>query len=164
MKNPIIDELTKLKLISKSNLFTLSNKTRDSKIKVLKDLKTKVIILEKYITTNKYYSSLKYNDDDRKVLNKSKLKIKSVKTLSGNVKTPLIEDGYRRARQFNKILKNKDILDFGCGWGGFLRNVKNYKSLSGIELRKECVNYIQKNVRKINISDNLNFFEKRGGS
>tara|TARA_E500000178_G_C16946679_1_gene719162 strand:- start:359 stop:1267 length:909 start_codon:yes stop_codon:yes gene_type:complete len=161
MKNPIIDELTKLKLISKSNLFTLSNKTRDSKIKVLKDLKTKVIILEKYITTNKYYSSLKYNDDDRKVLNKSKLKIKSVKTLSGNVKTPLIEDGYRRARQFNKILKNKDILDFGCGWGGFLRNVKNYKSLSGIELRKECVNYIQKNVRKINISDNLNFFEKK---
>ena len=81
MKNPIIDELTKLKLISKSNLFTLSNKTRDSKIKVLKDLKNKDIILEKYITTNKYYSSLKYNDDDRKVLNKSKLKIKSVKTL-----------------------------------------------------------------------------------
>ena len=43
MKNPIINELVKLKLISKSNLITLSNKTRDKKIKVIKDLKTKII-------------------------------------------------------------------------------------------------------------------------
>ena len=28
-----------------------------------------------------------------------------------------------------KILRNKDVLDFGCGWGGFLRNIKSYKSL-----------------------------------
>jgi len=33
MKNPIFDELKKLKLISKSNLITLNNKTRDKKIK-----------------------------------------------------------------------------------------------------------------------------------
>ena len=40
MKNPIFDELIKLKLISRSNLMTISNKTRDKKIKVIKDLKT----------------------------------------------------------------------------------------------------------------------------
>ena len=45
MKNPIINELIKLKLISKLNLTTLSNKTRDKKIKVIKDLKTKIIFL-----------------------------------------------------------------------------------------------------------------------
>ena len=43
MKNPIIDELIKLKLISKSNLITLSSTTRDKKINVFKDLKTKII-------------------------------------------------------------------------------------------------------------------------
>ena len=161
MKNPIFNELIKLKLISKLNLITLSNRTRDKKIKVIKDLKTKIIFLEKYMTNNEYYSLLKYNDDDRKFLGKSIKTIANVKTSSGNIKTPLVEDDYRRAVQFEKNLKNKDILDFGCGWGGFLRNVKNYKSLSGIELRNECINYIQKNIKKIDISDNLNSFNKK---
>ena len=62
MNNPIFDELIKLKLISKLNLITLSNKTRDKNIKVIKDLKTKIIFLEKYITTNEYYSSKNYKD------------------------------------------------------------------------------------------------------
>ena len=161
MKNPIINELIKLKLISKSNLITLSNKTRDKKIKVIKDLKTKIIFLEKYITTNKYYSLLRYKDDDRKFLNKSKKKIANIITSSGNIKAPILEDDNRRAIQFEKNLKNKDILDFGCGWGGFLNNIKNFKSLSGVELRKECINYIHKNLNKISISDNLNFFEEK---
>ena len=161
MKNPIYDELIKLKLIKKLNLITLNNKTRDKKIKVIKDLKTKIIFLEKYITTNEYYSLLKYKDDDRKVLDKSKRKIENVKTFSGNIKTPIIEDDYRRASQFEKNLKNKDILDFGCGWGRFLRNIKNYKSLSGVELRKECINFIKNNIKKIDISDNINSFDKK---
>jgi 2-polyprenyl-3-methyl-5-hydroxy-6-metoxy-1,4-benzoquinol methylase len=161
MKNPIFNELIKLKLISKLNLITLSNKTRDKKIKVIKDLKTKIIFLEKYITSNEYYSLLKYRDDDIKVLDKSKTKIANVKTFSGNIKTPIIEDDYRRAIQFKKKLKNKDILDFGCGWGGFLRNVKNYKSLSGVELRKECINYIKNNIKKINISNNISFIDRK---
>ena len=57
MKNPIFNELIKLKLVSKLNLITLSNKTRDKKIRVKKDLKTKIIFLDKYITSNEYYSS-----------------------------------------------------------------------------------------------------------
>ena len=91
MKNPIYDELIKLKLIKKLNLITLNNKTRDKKIKVIKDLKTKIIFLEKYITTNEYYSLLKYKDDDRKVSDKSKRKIANVKTFSGNIKIPIRE-------------------------------------------------------------------------
>jgi len=160
MKNPIFDELIKLKLIQKKNLITLSNRTRDKKIKVIKDLKTKIIFLEKYITTSDYYSALKYNDEDKKNVNKLK-KTSNVKILSGNIKTLMIEDDHRRASQFDKLLKNKDILDFGCGWGGFLKNVKNYKSLSGVELRNECSNYIRKNIKKIDISNNINFFGKK---
>jgi len=161
MKNPIYDELIKLKLISKSNLITLSNTTRDKKIKVIKDLKTKIIFLEKYITTSDYYSSLKYKDDDRKIVYKSKRKTRNVQTLFGNIKTPMIEDDYRRASQFDKLLKNKNILDFGCGWGSFLSNIKNYKSLNGVELRKECINHIKNKNKKINISNDINYFKKK---
>ena len=161
MKNPIFDELKKLKLISKPNLFILKNKTRDKKIRVIKDLKTKIIFLEKYITTNDYYSSLKYKDNEKKFTKKSKRKIENVKTFSGNIKTSIIEDDLRRAIQFKKKLKKKDILDFGCGWGGFLSNIKEYKTLTGVELRKECINYIRKNVKKIDISDNVNSFDKK---
>ena len=46
-------------------MITLSNKTRDKKIRVMKDLKTKIIFLEKYITSNEYYSLLKYKDDGK---------------------------------------------------------------------------------------------------
>jgi 2-polyprenyl-3-methyl-5-hydroxy-6-metoxy-1,4-benzoquinol methylase len=135
MKNPIYDELIKLKLISKSNLMTISNKTKDKKIKVIKDLKTKIIFLEKYITS-------KYP-----ITPKDKYK----------------EENFRRVNQFKKLisLKNKDILDYGCSWGGFLKNIKNYKSLSGVEIRKECINYIKNNIKKIDVSDNINSFDKK---
>ena len=161
MKNPIFDELKKLKLISKKNLIILNNKTRDKKIKVIKDLKTKIIFLENYITSNEYYSSLKYRDDHKKFTKKSKIKTEKVKTFTGDVTTSMIEDDLRRATQFKKILYKKDILDFGCGWGGFLRNIKEYRSLAGIELRKECINYIQNNIKKINISNNIYSFDKK---
>jgi len=161
MINPLFKELLKLRLITKTNLKTLSIKTRDKKLKVLKDFKTKVIFLEKYITTKEYYSSLKYKDGIRKFSNNSKIKIANVKTLNGNLKIPILEDDYRRAEQFKKNLKNRDILDFGCGWGGFLRNIENYKSLNGVELRKECTNFIKNNLKKINISDDINSFDRK---
>ena len=72
MKNPIIKELVRLKLISKPNLITLFNKTRDKRVKVKKDLKTKIIFLEKCLTSDKYYSLLR----DR---NESKIKKKYIK-------------------------------------------------------------------------------------
>jgi len=160
MKNPIFEELKKLKLISKSNLRVLSDKTRDKKIKVYKDLKTKIIFLDKYLTNNDYYSSLKYNDNDRKLINNFKKKT-VVKTNFGNIKTPIIDDDYRRVKQFQRILKNKSILDFGCGWGGFLRNLKDSKSLNGVELRGECIKYIKHNFKNITVSNSLGFFDKK---
>ncbi len=161
MKNPIINELKNLQLISESSLTVLNKKTRDKNIRVIKDLNSKVIFLEKCITSKNYYSSLNYKDQDKKILKKSKNKITSIKLSSGNIKTSVIEDDHRRATQFKKLLINKNVLDYGCGWGGFLRNSKNYKSLSGVELRKECINFIKKNIPKINISNNVNSFNKK---
>ena len=160
MKNPIINELLKLKLISNKNLVTLNNRTRDKKIKVIKDLATNIIFLEKYITSNEYYSSTKYKDG-RKFSKKTGKIFNKVKTLKGKVKSTVILDDNRRAHQFKKLLKNKDVLDFGCGWGGFLKIAKNCKSLNGIELRKDCLNYIKKNLKKINVSNNIKNFEKK---
>jgi len=131
MKNPIINELLSLKLINKLNLKILSNNTRGKKIKVIKDLKSKIIFLEKYIT-------YKYP------------------------KTPYDKhEDFGRVNQFRKILKNKHILDFGCSWGGFLKKIKNYKSINGVEVRKECINYIQNNIKKINISSDINSFDRK---
>lgn len=152
MKNPIIDELIENKLISKSNLITLSNKTRDKKIKVLKDTKSEIIFLEKYL--------IKKNDK-RKFSHKSIKKIENIKILNKNVKTLMLSDDDRRINQFDKYLKNKDILDFGCGWGGFLKGIKNYKSLKGVEIRTECIKFIKKNYKNINISNDINSFDKK---
>jgi 2-polyprenyl-3-methyl-5-hydroxy-6-metoxy-1,4-benzoquinol methylase len=160
MRNPIFNELIKLRLISKPDLITLSNRTRDRKIKVLQDKKTKIIFLEKYLTNNNYYQNLNYKNDDRKIFVK-KNKLATIKTFSGIVKSPTINSDYRRADQFKKILRNKDILDFGCEWGGFLRNIKNYKSLTGVELREVCIKYIKNNIKRINILNDINSSKRK---
>lgn len=152
--NPIFFELLKLKIINKKKLIKLSNSTRDKKIPVFQDTKSKVIFLGKYETNFQYYKTIKYNDNDRILKKKSKIRL--VKTFKENIKTPMIEDDKRRVIQHNSILKSKRILDFGCGWGGFLKRTIKAKSLAGIELRKECIFYIKKNIKKIYISDNLN--------
>jgi 2-polyprenyl-3-methyl-5-hydroxy-6-metoxy-1,4-benzoquinol methylase len=153
--NPIFFELLKLKIINKKRIIKLSNSTRDKKIPVFQDTKSKVIFLGKYETNFQYYKTIKYNDNDR-ILKKKGKKIRLVKTFKENIKTPMIEDDKRRAIQHSSILKNKKILDFGCGWGGFLKTTIKAKKLAGIELRKECIFYIKKNIKKIQILDNLN--------
>jgi len=160
ISNSIYDELIKFKLISNKNLYILNSKTRDAKIKVIKDKETNIIFLEKIITSKRYYSNLKYNDNDRKVLKKSKKNV-NVTTIRGNIKTEIVEDDCRRIKQFKNFFKGKDILDFGCGWGNFLKKIKYYKSLNGVELRQECLKYIKNNIKKINISNNIEFFKKK---
>ena len=51
MRNPVIKDLKKNKIISDKNLEVLSNKVRNKKnIKVFQDKVTKVIFLEKFLT------------------------------------------------------------------------------------------------------------------
>lgn len=144
-QNPIYKELLDLNLINKNRLYKISNKTRDKKISVFKDKKTKIIFLEKHVTNENYYSSLKY------ISNK-------IKTDKGNLKITEISDDKRRVKQFQNICKNKAVLDYGCGWGGFLKKLKLTKSLSGIELREECFNLIKKSKKKIDIQKKNKFF------
>jgi len=160
ISNPVYKELLSLKIISKKNIIKISNKTRDKKIPVYRDIKSNVIFLGKYSTDSKYYEAVKYKDQDRNVKKKNKEKIDYVKTSGGLIKTPILEDDTRRVYQFKSLLRNKNILDFGCGWGVFLSKLKNVKSKTGIELRDECFFYIKKNLKKIFVTKNINNLNK----
>jgi hypothetical protein len=111
--NPVFLELLKLKIINKKKIIKLSN-TRDKKICVLQDINSKVIFLKQYKTSSQYYETIKYNDNDR-ILKKTDKKFEIIKTIKKNIKTPILEDDKRRIIQHTSILKNKKILDFGCG-------------------------------------------------
>ena len=57
MRNPVIKDLKKNKIISDKNLEVLSNKVRNKKnIKVFQDKVTKVIFLEKFLTGKNHFA------------------------------------------------------------------------------------------------------------
>ena len=81
ISNPIFKELRRLNLISEKNLEILSSQTRDKKnLKVLKDLNSGIIFLEKYLTNIKYYSAFKFKE---KQINRKEGKIFSLTKLVG---------------------------------------------------------------------------------
>ena len=148
IKNPIINELVNLDLIKIKNLKKISDRTRDKKIKVWQDKKTKIIVLDKNFTSLNYYKN-------KNELIKKNRKI-NIKSNNKILKLQQMDDCARRALDFNMILKNKTVLDFGCAYGDFLSNLKSSKNLYGIELSTQCLNYIKKNKKNLNVFSNLN--------
>jgi 2-polyprenyl-3-methyl-5-hydroxy-6-metoxy-1,4-benzoquinol methylase len=158
ISNPIYFELLRYKLIKKKNIIKLSDSTRDAKVKVYQDKKTKIIFLQKSITNLDYYKISKNKDKDRTKNLKKKFALIKIKKNNKNntiIKTPIIENDKRRFIQHKNFFFNKNILDYGCGWGGFLCEVKNAKSLTGFEIRQECLDYL-KNKKNIEIIETLN--------
>lgn len=155
--NPVFKELINSQIIKKNKVKKIFNTTRDKKISVYKCNVSGVIFLEKYVTDSNYYKKIKY-----KYVEKCNQKIYNVKTLKGILASPLIlDDDKRRFLQFNKFIKNKKVLDFGCGWGNFLNINKNAKLLAGVELREDCINFIKKINKKILITNNLNNLKEK---
>ena len=142
--NPIYFELIKLNLISNINLSLIAKRTRNKKINVFQDMKEKVIFLEKYITSGKFYETQKNNTPvivKRKKINLTKL-----------------EDANRRLYQFKKYLRKKNILDYGCSTGDFLAKINNTKNKFGVEVNISNINYIRKHLPKINVKNNIRLF------
>ena len=142
--NPIYLELIKLNLISNINLSLIAKRTRNKKINVFQDMKEKVIFLEKYITSGKFYETQKNNTPvivKRKKINLTKL-----------------EDANRRLYQFKKYLRKKNILDYGCSTGDFLAKINNTKNKFGVEVNISNINYIRKHLPKINVKNNIRLF------
>ena len=158
ISNPVYFELLKYKLIKKQNLKVISNRTRDAKMLILKDKISDVIFLQKYLRKNDYYQSLK----DANKLKKNSSKSNSfTKTLDGIIKSRRLDDSNRRCMQFKQLVKNKNVLDFGCGYGHFLSILKGAKSLNAVEIRQNCINFIKKKFKKINIENNLHSFTQK---
>ena len=56
-------------------------------------------------------------------------------------------DDSRRVATLREKIKGKDILDFGCGVGGFLMLAKKHAgSIAGVEPEKRLVNHFRENV------------------
>ena len=133
-KSYIYNLLKKYKLISDSNLLLFNKKTRDvKKLKSYIDKKTKIIFLEKINKREIYPKS------NRVFTSKGLIKVTSISDTDRN----------RRIRQFNRFIKNKDILDYGCGSGDFLYKTRNIaKSVTGVDVKYKNIKYLK--VKKIN--------------
>lgn len=153
INNPVFKDLINLNLIDKNNLRLFSNKTRDSNIKSYIDLNSEIIFLEKYNKNKSYYIKKKTN---RKFYSKesvSNLKFQNKKILSKN-----LDDDKRRFFQFKRLIKNKSILDFGCGKGRFIKMCQNISKKSyALEVNEE---YIKELKKDLIIKKNLNDFNK----
>ena len=131
ISNPIFQKLIKLKLVKKNRLKILSKETRDKKIRVLQDTFSKIIFLEKDINNKKRYA----NKPSSEYVN-------ILKTIK---KRKFLDDDKKRLNVFKSFIKNKSILDYGCGFGGFLHLSKKYsKNSEGFEVMKICQNFIKK--------------------
>ena len=106
ISNPIFQDLIKLKLIKRNNLKILFHKTRDKKIRVLQDQKSKIIFLEEDVNNEKKYIKKPSSPYFQHLQKIKKLKV--------------LKDDKNRFNLFKKEIKNKKILDYGCGMGGFL--------------------------------------------
>ena len=148
-KNEIYKLLIKNKLIKNKNLSVFSNQTRDDKnLKSFIDKTTNIIFLEKIKTENYYENKNTHKKDE-----------KTIKTRDGKLKVHLLKDSLRIIKQFKKNIKNKIILDFGCGTGEFLYNSqKILKKGFGIEPDKSRIQYSENN--KIKFFKNIKEIEK----
>ncbi len=144
-ENPIIPEFIKLGLIKKKNFEFVGYTNRGKKVKVYRDKITNLFFLEKYLISDRYYT----ND---RTMNKNQIK-KYLKMLAF--------DDKRRSDQFKKYLLNKSILDFGCEFGGFLKFVKNAKKKFGVELNKNCINYLKKNSNDTIVSNSIKNIDEK---
>jgi 2-polyprenyl-3-methyl-5-hydroxy-6-metoxy-1,4-benzoquinol methylase len=131
--NPLFKLLKKEKLIDKKDLEFFHGRTRDSKnLNSFKNIKDKYIILEKFTRINPDKNYVK-------ILKNKKENI--VKLMGKTLVLPLtMNNNKRRFNQFKDVIKNKSVLDFGCGYGEFLSEIKkkNFcKEAHGIEIRHE---------------------------
>ena len=132
IKNPLINIFEK-KIIDKKNLSLYFKGTRDVKdINVLIDKETGGLILDKSIDDlEKYYSENEIYSKEENITLIDESLVESP--------SPLDEDDMRRYELYKEELLDSSVLDFGCGKGGFLKNLKYNnisKDLYGLELNQ----------------------------
>ena len=131
IKNPLIPLFEDFKILDFKKTELFHEGTRDVKqINVLIDNDSGSLILDKCV-----------EDLDEYYLNNTIYTLEEHKTLLNDnfIDTPHLEDDIRRFESYQNELKDLNILDFGCGKGGFLKKIKQQNlssNLTGIELNK----------------------------
>lgn len=131
IKNPLIPLFEDFKILDFKKTELFHQGTRDVKqINVLIDNDSGSLILDKCV-----------EDLDEYYLNNTIYTLEEHKTLLNDnfIDTPHLEDDIRRFESYQNELKDLNILDFGCGKGGFLKKIKQQNlssNLTGIELNK----------------------------
>ena len=145
--NPIIRIFQNLNLIKKSNIKMYQKTIRDEKINVLTDKYNEIYFLEKVLLKKNYNTGLeKYRFKTKNYISKSFDKMK-------------FNDALRRFDYFKKKIKNKKILDFGCGYGEFLEKSKKVtKYVYGYENDISRINTLKKKG-KINLVKDLSLYK-----
>jgi len=172
-KSKVLGDLIKAGIFKKKNTSVFSNRTRDRNVKVFKDNKTGVIFIPKYRSDiNAHY---KKKNEELFVLShnniKADLKSKKINLDFENIRSRGQEHGATgvdaiglsdEKRRFNFLknkIKNKTLLDFGCGTGNFLLLIKkNAKSVAGLEVRKQYIDLLSKNFK---IYDDISVVDKK---
>ena len=147
----IISDLKRARIFKKKNTILLSNKTRDRKIEVLKDEKSGVIFIPKY------KSNIKTHYQEKMISIYSKHSNIKLDNKINNLIT--LNDDLRRFNFLKKKIKNKTLLDFGCGRGGFLKlSQKITKNIAGLEINRQILKYLSKRFK---IYDDINKIDEK---
>nr|MBT6353843.1 hypothetical protein [Pelagibacteraceae bacterium] len=133
--NHNIDLLNKFDLSDKNSFEVFNESTRDiSNLNVLKCKNSGVIVLEKFIISEDYYEKNIHNTDEFKG---------NTETIKGLIKSKPLEDDIRRFESYKELISGSEILDFGCGRGGFIQlSNKISKRSVGLELNKTNREYL----------------------
>lgn len=131
--NPVIADFSKLGIINQKNLRLFHNKTRDGFYNVLIDDESGVILLEENTIKQDYY----------------KAPLTSAPFDEFFKKNGFFEDDLRRFKTLRLMIENSQhMVDVGSEWGGFLKLSSSIaKKLNGVELNKEAIEYVSKNLK-----------------
>jgi 2-polyprenyl-3-methyl-5-hydroxy-6-metoxy-1,4-benzoquinol methylase len=148
--NHNINLLCKFNLSDKNSFEVFNESTRDiTNLNVLKCINSGVIVLEKFIISEDYYEKNIHYTYDLKG---------NTETVKGLIKSKPLEDDIRRFESYKELISGSEILDFGCGRGGFIQLSKKISKRSvGLELNitnREYLNTI--GVQCINTLSELN--------
>lgn len=126
MADGIYDLLVMLGLSGADTRELYSQGTRDNPdIRVWRDARSGVIFIDDHYVGEETYESGEY---------------RGAAYYPGALDFERLTDCRRRASDYAHFYVGKDICDFGCGAGDFLRTVKdNCRSVSGVELQQDYV-------------------------
>ena len=95
-----------------------------------------------------FLSSIKHIDKDF-YKNSGMRDYKNSKSIFDKWRKQTLTDDLRRVDQFKSILKNKRVLDFGCGNGNFIQFSSNHSKIYGLEVDLQSLKYIKREGYRI---------------